>query len=175
MADTGPPWDLPYPLPTDLVRDGADAIKDLAEATATGLSLAGNEGIGPNAVVATTTTDFTTTDTAYQDVTGLEVTITPSTDTARVLVLASFNSIRHDANNTGIELRLTASSGASDIRIQFATGPTGPVNYPASGLVLHSPGSASPVTYKIQAARIDGSGTVRVRSPFSLVAIEVDG
>ena len=41
MADTGAPWNLPYPLPTDLVRDGADAIEDLAEATADGLSAAG--------------------------------------------------------------------------------------------------------------------------------------
>ena len=41
MADTGLPWELPYPLPTDLVRDGADAIKDLAEATADGLDAAG--------------------------------------------------------------------------------------------------------------------------------------
>jgi len=38
VADTGLPWDLPYPLPPDLVRDGADAIKDLAEATATALT-----------------------------------------------------------------------------------------------------------------------------------------
>jgi len=41
MSDTGSPWNLPYPLPTDLVRDGAQAIEDLAEATATGLSAAG--------------------------------------------------------------------------------------------------------------------------------------
>jgi hypothetical protein len=31
MADTGAPFALPYPTPTDLVRDGADAIKALAE------------------------------------------------------------------------------------------------------------------------------------------------
>ena len=37
MADTGAPYFLPYPEPTDLVRDGADAIKDLAEALAQAL------------------------------------------------------------------------------------------------------------------------------------------
>jgi hypothetical protein len=42
MATTGSPWNLPYPLPTDLVRDGADAIKDLAEDTAAALTTAGN-------------------------------------------------------------------------------------------------------------------------------------
>lgn len=31
MADTGAPFELPYPESTDLVRDGADAIRDLAE------------------------------------------------------------------------------------------------------------------------------------------------
>jgi hypothetical protein len=37
MADTGAPYFLPYPENTDLVRDGADAIKDLAEALAQAL------------------------------------------------------------------------------------------------------------------------------------------
>ncbi len=37
MADTGAPFFLPYPLPSDLVRDGADDIKALAEAMAQAL------------------------------------------------------------------------------------------------------------------------------------------
>jgi hypothetical protein len=41
MATTGAPWNLPYPLDTDLVIDGAQAIQDLAEATATGLTATG--------------------------------------------------------------------------------------------------------------------------------------
>ena len=41
MADTGLPWELPYPLNSDLVRDGAENIKDLAEATAAGLTATG--------------------------------------------------------------------------------------------------------------------------------------
>jgi hypothetical protein len=40
MADTGAPWNLPYPLDTDLVIDGASDIEALAEATADGLTLA---------------------------------------------------------------------------------------------------------------------------------------
>jgi hypothetical protein len=39
MADTGAPYNLPYPLPTDLVIDGAQAIQDLAEAVDDGLDL----------------------------------------------------------------------------------------------------------------------------------------
>lgn len=37
MADTGAPWNLPYPLDTDLVKDGAEAIEDLALAVDAGL------------------------------------------------------------------------------------------------------------------------------------------
>jgi hypothetical protein len=37
VADTGAPFFLPYPLPSDLVRDGANDIKALAEAMAQAL------------------------------------------------------------------------------------------------------------------------------------------
>jgi hypothetical protein len=52
MPDTGAPWNLPYPSPTDLVRDAPQAFEDLAVATAAGLDDAGSEGIGPNVVMA---------------------------------------------------------------------------------------------------------------------------
>jgi hypothetical protein len=42
MATTGAPWNLPYPVSTDLVRDGAVAIENLAEATATQLDTTKN-------------------------------------------------------------------------------------------------------------------------------------
>jgi hypothetical protein len=41
MATTGAPWNLPYPLDTDLVIDGASGIEALAEATAAGLTATG--------------------------------------------------------------------------------------------------------------------------------------
>jgi hypothetical protein len=37
VADTGLPYELPFPLPTDLVKDGAGDIQALAEATAAAL------------------------------------------------------------------------------------------------------------------------------------------
>jgi len=39
MATTGSPWNLFYPLPTDLVRDGADAIKGLADSAVTAFNV----------------------------------------------------------------------------------------------------------------------------------------
>jgi len=53
MATTGSPWNLPYPLPTDLVRDGADAIKDLAEGTASALTSSANNLNASNLVSGT--------------------------------------------------------------------------------------------------------------------------
>jgi hypothetical protein len=41
MPDTGAPWNLPYPSPSDLVRDAPQAFEDLAVATAAGLSATG--------------------------------------------------------------------------------------------------------------------------------------
>jgi hypothetical protein len=40
MATTGAPWNLFYPLGTDLVRDGAGDIQQLAEDVAAGLTVA---------------------------------------------------------------------------------------------------------------------------------------
>ena len=41
MPDTGPPWNIPYVEPTDLVRDYPQASEDLADAIADGLDAAG--------------------------------------------------------------------------------------------------------------------------------------
>jgi hypothetical protein len=38
MATTGAPWNLPYPIDTDLVIDGAQNFEDLADGVAAGLS-----------------------------------------------------------------------------------------------------------------------------------------
>ena len=45
MPDTGAPWNLPYPSPSDLVRDAPQAFEDLAVATAAGLDAAGPDTI----------------------------------------------------------------------------------------------------------------------------------
>lgn len=86
MADTGAPWNLPYPLPTDLVRDGADAIKDLAEATATSLSSVPQ--VVRQIVRATDTTNRATTSPSFVDVTGMSVSITPTSADSLIIVQA---------------------------------------------------------------------------------------
>jgi hypothetical protein len=158
VADTGLPWELPYPLPTDLVRDGADAIKDLAEATATGLSAAGNEGIGSNVVTATKVDTQSTTSTSYADVSGLSVTITPSSATSKVLVIATVMV----GTSTAFTPMLTLADG-SDNNLIVPTSPgsrlgafymwyanAGTNMKPAAFSLLHSPNTALAFTYKVR-------------------------
>jgi hypothetical protein len=56
MPDTGAPYFIPFAAPADLVRDWPDLSEDVALAIASGLSAAGNPGIGSN-VVQTVKTD----------------------------------------------------------------------------------------------------------------------
>ena len=169
MADTGAPWNLPYPLPTDLVRDGADAIKDLAEAAAAGLDLAGNPGIGSNVVQTVKTDTFTTTSGSYVDVTGLDVTITPSSNTSRVLFVASLNvsnTINNPCNVRVLRNSTVLSVGDADgVRVQAASAGVGAnsgyINESVSITLVDSPGTSSAVTYKIQ-VRVGSASTAVV-------------
>ena len=189
MADTGAPWNLPYPLPTDLVRDGADAIKDLAEATATGLSnIPVLAGIGSNVVQTLKTDTFSMTSSTFADVTGLTATITPSSDTSKVLVLVSLfgmSSGTHTFN--GRVLR-----GATPIGIGDASGGTtrstqyqrynlgdGDMSGPQFWAVLDSPGVDTATTYTVQVRTSSGTAWVNrtasdaVRASSSITLIEV--
>jgi hypothetical protein len=56
MADTGAPFELPYPTPSDLVRDGADAIKDLAEQVESYLLYTESRTVTASATLALTDT-----------------------------------------------------------------------------------------------------------------------
>jgi hypothetical protein len=198
VADTGLPWELPYPLPTDLVRDGADAIKDLAEATATGLSAAGNAGIGSNVVQTVKTDTFTTTNTTFTNVTGLAVTITPSSATAKVLVIAQI-AYGLGGSATGPIFRMTRDGSAVYVgdaasnRARAVFGGRNGVNglefMLATGSIvfLDSPEQATATVYQIQAlespltggtvcvnrSNDDGDNDQRVRGASSITAIEV--
>jgi hypothetical protein len=88
VADTGLPWELPYPLPTDLVRDGADAIKDLAEATADGLDAAGGLVAVKHALFTGTQTNSTAGGANFA-VTNLSITHTLA-DAANKLIISAY-------------------------------------------------------------------------------------
>jgi hypothetical protein len=164
MPDTGAPWNLPYPSPSDLVRDAPQAFEDLAEAVADGLDNAGSEGIGPN-VVQTVKTDVFTASLAQGvlsgDVTGLTASITPSSDTQKVLVMADISVF------SGAEAVVTLFRDGSAIYIADASGSRqratagagGQARTPASVAItfLDDPLSAVAVTYSL---RLSHTGSV---------------
>jgi hypothetical protein len=155
MADTGAPWLIPYAEPADLVRDWPALSEDVAEAVADGLTAVLAGGIGTNVVQTVKTDTFTTTSTSFVDITNLEVTITPTTATSKVLLIASLavgsrsqkafvrftggNTSGYIGDSSGTLIRTTGESNAGNGAAQS-------VNL----VYLDSPGTASAVTYKVQ-------------------------
>jgi hypothetical protein len=157
MPDTGAPWNLPYPSPSDLVRDAPQAFEDLAEAVADGLDNAGSEGIGPN-VVQTVKTDVFSASVAVGvrtgDVTGLTASITPSSDTQKVLVMADISVFA--ANEPVVTLFRDGSAiyiaDASGVKQRATTGGGNQSRAPASVAItfLDNPLSAVAVEYSVR-------------------------
>jgi len=85
--DTGAPWNIPY---IDGGAAGTLAAADEAQALAiaAGLSAAGNAGIGTNVAQTIKTDTFSTSSTAFTTVTGLTATITPTSATSKILIIA---------------------------------------------------------------------------------------
>jgi hypothetical protein len=112
-------------------------------------------------VVQTTKTDtFTTTSTTYVDITGFSVSITPTTNTSKILVMynmeiggASLADSNHVylqlyRNSTAIFIADTAGSRTSATSV--VNTPTGGTMYPSNCAYLDSPATTSSVTYKVQ-------------------------
>jgi hypothetical protein len=123
-------------------------------------------------VVSTTKTDtFTTTSTSFVDITGLSVSITPSSATSKILVFVSVNgSQQYTVNRTSLRLlrdSTTVDAGTAVGSRQAAFGgfstsdstiPSGTV----SGNYLDSPATTSSITYKMQVNVTAGSGTAYI-------------
>ena len=169
MADTGSPWFIPYVEPGDLVRDYPAASEALGTAIAAGLSAAVNAGIGSNVVQTVKTDVFTTTTTSFTTVTGLEVTITPTSATSKVLIIAqvtwafaggTFSDDRghFKVTRAGTDIYRGDAEGS---RVQAVYG--GKNRSDAGGglssnsiVYLDSPGVATATTYRVEART--GSG-----------------
>jgi hypothetical protein len=169
MPDTGAPWNIPYIEPTDLVRQYPAADEAQALAVAAGLSAAGNAGIGSNVVQTVKTDTFTTSSTSMTDITGYTVTITPTSDTSKILVfmdlaiapaggggdqrpamrlLRGSTAIYEGAaeGSRGLYMASFVNAGVSETT-QFDTQS---VLYRVGGVFLDSPGVDTAVTYKVQ-------------------------
>ena len=169
MPDTGAPWNIPYAAPADLVKDWPALSEDIAEAVADGLDAAGNAGIGSNVVSERRTTTYASSASTYTSF--LDATITPSSATAKILVVAfapwsstnnttnEYISIFRDSTN----LSNPSSPGSRVAGLDTAL--DSPDNFEInnfSATLLDSPTTASPVTYSIRAFSSGGSGTFYV-------------
>ena len=171
MPDTGAPWNIPFLDGTELVRAYPQASEDLADAVAAGLSAAGNAGIGSNVVQTVKTDTFTSTSRTFVTVTGLTATITPSTDTSKILVMTGFTLNGQPGQSIGIARLMRASTpifigDAAGNRVQGFVG----VEHPSfqmqtvSAMFVDAPTTDAAVTYSVQ-VRTGASGSVRVNIP----------
>ena len=109
-------------------------------------------------VVSTTKTDtFTTSSTSFTDITGMSVSITPSSSSSKILVVSSINGAHSPSNNDSF-VRLLR--GSTPISIGDASGSrtpatfqmqAGQTNWTITGSVifLDSPATTSATTYKL--------------------------
>ena len=143
-------------------------------------------GLGTNVVSVTKNDAFSTTSTAVVDVTGLTVTITPSTATSKVLLICSVAVGASDPANGPFGLLTTGAnaavmpvaSGTHFDFIMLDAGTTSSINR-VSIVGLISPASASAQTYKLRiragagTGYVNRSGTGGAFATSTLTAIEV--
>ena len=199
MPDTGAPWNIPFLDGTELVRAYPDFSEDLADAVADGLSAAGNAGIGSNVVQTAKTDVFTTTSTSFTNVTGLSATITPSSATSKVLVIAQL-AIAYQSNvqighwriSGGNATAYVGDAGGSRVRAVFGGWNESNMRNALGSfsiVYLDSPETTSATTYNVQTMRgsalsatvtlnqsagdADADNNVRTRGASSITVIEV--
>lgn len=144
-------------------------------------------------VTTNKTNPFTTTSSTFTDITGLSVTITPTSATNTILVLSSFQ-VGNDPANTSAFIRLMRGATAIDVgdaagsRIQVTNDITafnGDKQAVGNIMFIDSPATTTSTTYKLQVAS-PGSTTVainasstdtnssgRARSVSSITVIEI--
>jgi hypothetical protein len=182
MPDTGAPWNIPYVDPTDLVRDYPQASEDLADAIADGLDAAGNPGIGSNVVATTKTDEFTTTSTTFTAITGLTATITPSSNTSKVLVLVNLGYVDVNSNTRPAHVRLMrgataiAIGDASDTSIRTTMTWKTTINSGSPGGIafIDSPATDLAVTYSLEVRTDSATPTVSINRSGSATG-DLDG
>ena len=123
-------------------------------------------------VQGTTGTLATNATSTYAD-TGVTATITPSATSSKILVMTSVQYQKSNGNAAnGVNIKIVA--GASDVTVQVLLGYTNSatVNIGSCSMMnLHSPGTTSAITYKVQFANNFNGGTVYTQSDGSTSSI----
>lgn len=130
-------------------------------------------------VSATKTSKFTTTSTSYTTITGLSVTITPSSTSSKILVsfdlnagvVAALGAIRLYRDATAIAIGDAINEPANNrITVNVYNGGDDANSTPnVSMSTLDAPNSTSAITYELKAGCVQGSGTIVVNDQTSQV------
>ena len=154
---TTPTYSWPYPEPTDPVANGAQDIEDLALAVETTVStLPGGKIL--QVVSAAKTDTFTTTSTSYTDLTGLSVSITPSSATSTILVGYSVIAQGLNATNMGgiqlvrdsTAILVANAAGSRSVSSSIVSERSATHTAHQSNFFVDSPATTSATTYKLQ-------------------------
>lgn len=109
------------------------------------------------------TTQGISIDTSTFTDTGIQVQITPSATSSKVLLLVNVGDIYKVNNNTAVAMRINASDGSTTYGITSLAAYNNNSSTPmaiggASASFLYSPSTTSQITYKLQFASPNGSG-----------------
>ena len=170
---------IPAATTTLVGSDTTDTLtnKSIAATQLTGTIAAARLPVGSVVqVVSTEKTDtFSTTSNSYTDVTGLSVSITPTSSSSKILVLTQINGTQPISGSSGTGrgyLKLLRGSTAIDAGA--AAGSRTPAlggfsaahetisSSTVTGIYLDSPATTASTTYKIQLAMSAGSGTAYI-------------
>jgi hypothetical protein len=158
MPDTGAPWNIPYVEATDLVSDWPADSLALANAIDAGLDAASALPI-VQIVNVTDTTTRTTSSTSMTD-TGVSLTITPTSASNKILLMASFSAFSNPGVNryTGGSYQIYNDTAAAAVEgtqnaeygslLSSAVNQYGYAYFHLMG--LDAPASTSAQTYKIR-------------------------
>ena len=116
---------------------------------------------------------------SFVDVTGLTVTITPSSNSNKVMIIPSVNMAANSGHRHGFKIVRVVGSSTFDIFIGDANGsnsrvtvfqgnvPTNANSYHYSPLCLDTPGTTNAVTYKLQIKGESNSTDIFINRPQS--------
>lgn len=137
----------------------------------------GPAGIGSNVVQTVKTDTFTTTSSSFVDITGLTVTITPTSATSKILVIYSVlnSNTRSDVSAGGLfvltdgsnNVLVQGDAASNRTRTTFSVrGNAWTATNTMAGTYLWSPSTTSAVTAKVRVALAGGGTTVINRTGF---------
>jgi hypothetical protein len=158
---------LPYPEPGDAW--GTDAIKDLANAVAEGLSAASAIG---QVLSVSDNTPFTTASSSYVAVPNISITVTPESADSKFVLFGSVGMGFFDGDNrrngaASIFRGTTNLALSADSRTPAFTTVREDLNRAVAGrslVAFDNPSTTSEVTYSIQVARVSTLGTLFVHA-----------